>query len=176
MLVANKLFFCGLPILWLPSMFLWVNLKKPQKTNLFATNLSYRLPIFKIISCMTNITTAVMLITFSMPRTTFFESKHFWSSVFSKIRRLCGPVTFVNDDIMASQWKKLQAKWPLRSSWFVLLVMRWNIREENPKRSVIVQKISNHAARWIKHTDERDQQFFFFFFFFYFFDFGIFLY
>ena len=45
---------------------------KPQNTNLFATNLSYRVPIFKIISGMTNVTTAVMLNVFSLSRTMFF--------------------------------------------------------------------------------------------------------
>ena len=51
---------------------------KPQKNNLFATNLSYRLPIFKIISGMTNIITAVMLIVFSLSRTMFFMSIKKW--------------------------------------------------------------------------------------------------
>ena len=46
---------------------------KPQKTNLFATNLSYRLPIFKIISDMTNIIFAVMLNVFSVSRIMFFD-------------------------------------------------------------------------------------------------------
>ena len=37
-------------------------------TNLFATNMNCRLPILKIISGMTNLITAVMLIAISMPR------------------------------------------------------------------------------------------------------------
>ena len=95
---------------------------------------------------MTNIITAVVLNVLSHLRTMFFVSKRFWTPVFSKSRRLCKPVTFANDDIMASQCKKLWAKWPLRSSWFILLVIRWNIRKENPKRSVIVQNVSKRAA------------------------------
>ena len=78
---------------------------KPQKNNLFATNMSYRLPTLKIISGVTNIITAVVLNLFSYLRTMFFVSKHFWASVFSKSRRLCSAVTYVNDDIMASQAK-----------------------------------------------------------------------
>ena len=50
---------------------------KPQKTNLFAPSMSYRLPTFKIISYMTNIITAVVLNVFSYLRTTFFVLKQF---------------------------------------------------------------------------------------------------
>ena len=60
--------------------------------------------------------------------------KQFSTSVFSKILPLCRPITFVNDDIMAWQWKKLRVIWPLRSSWFTLLVRKWNICEEKQKR------------------------------------------
>ena len=68
MLVANKYVFYGLPILKTNV----INIMgKPSKTNLFATNMSYRLPKLKIISGMTNIITAVMVNVFSMPRTMF---------------------------------------------------------------------------------------------------------
>ena len=65
MLVANKLVLEGLPIL---KMNVINVMGKPSKTNLFATNMSYRLPKLKIISGMTNIITAVMLNVFSLPR------------------------------------------------------------------------------------------------------------
>ena len=54
---------------------------------------------------MTNIITAVILNVFSMPRTMFYV-------VIKKTGfegRLCRPITFVNDGIMAYQWKKLYA-------------------------------------------------------------------
>ena len=76
--------------------------------------MSCRLPIFKKISRMTNIITAVTINHFLMPRYMFFE-----------IRKIC--------DIMAPQWKKLQATWPLRSSWYILLVTRWIICREKSK-------------------------------------------
>ena len=69
MLVANKLVLEGLPIL---KMNVINVMGKPSKTNLFATNMSYRLPKLKIISGMTNIITAVILNVFSMPRTMFY--------------------------------------------------------------------------------------------------------
>ena len=59
---------------------------------------------------MTKIITAVMMKDFSMPRTMFhmfLEKKHFGSLFFSTF------ITFANDDIMALQWMKLQAKLPL---------------------------------------------------------------
>ena len=84
---------------------------KHKKNNLFAINMSYRLPILKNIYIQrlikTNIITAVMSIIISIPKNMFIVSKQFESHVFSKIRRLCGPVTFANDDIMAWQWKML---------------------------------------------------------------------
>ena len=46
---------------------------EPNKTNCFATNMSYRLPIFQAMSGITNIITAVMLNVFSMPRIMFFQ-------------------------------------------------------------------------------------------------------
>ena len=64
MLVANKLVFYGMNVI--------IIMGKPTKTNLFATNMSYRLPKLKIISGMTNIITAVMVKVFSMPRTMFY--------------------------------------------------------------------------------------------------------
>ena len=54
---------------------------------------------------MTNIITAVMLNVFSLPRTMFYVVIK--KRVFEG--RLCRPITFVNDDIMASKWKKLYA-------------------------------------------------------------------
>ena len=120
MLVANKLIFYGLPILKTNVIHV---MGKPSKTNLFATNMSYRLPKLKIISWMTNIITAVMLIVFSMPRTMFYVVIKKW--VFEG--QLCRLITFGNDNIMAYQWKKLYAIWPLRSSWYAQLVMKCNI-------------------------------------------------
>ena len=46
--------------------------------------------------------------------------------------RLCRPITFGNDGIMAYQWKKLYAMRPLRSSWYAHLVMKYNIRGARP--------------------------------------------
>ena len=69
MLVANKLVFYGLPITVITFIF---KMGKPSKTNLFATNMSYRLSKLKIISGLTNIITAVMLNVFSMSRTMFY--------------------------------------------------------------------------------------------------------
>ena len=67
---------------------------KPSKTNLFATNMSYRLPKLKIISGMTNIITAIMLNVFSLPRIMFYVVI---KNGFLKV-----------DGIMAYHWKKLQ--------------------------------------------------------------------
>ena len=75
---------------------------------------------------MTNIITAVMLNVFSMPRTMFYVVIK--KRVFEG--RLCRPITFGNDDIMAYQWKKLYAMRPLRSTWYAQLVMKCNIRGE----------------------------------------------
>ena len=69
MLEANKLVFDGLPITLITFIF---KMGKPLKTNLFANNMSYRLPQLKLISSMTNIITAVMMNVFSVPRTMFY--------------------------------------------------------------------------------------------------------
>ena len=94
MLLANKFVFNGLPIL---KMNVINVMGKPSKTNLFASNMSYRLPKLKMICTMTDIITAVMLNVFFVPRTMFY--------VVIKKRcfkgRLCRPITFANDDIMA---------------------------------------------------------------------------
>ena len=82
--------------------------------------MSYRLPKLKIISGMTNIITAVILNVFSMPRTMFYVVIK--KRVFEG--RLCRPTTFGNDDIMAYQWKKLQAIRPLRSLLYAQIVMK----------------------------------------------------
>ena len=76
---------------------------KPLKTNLFATNMSYRLPKLLIISGMTNIITEIMLNVFSMLRIMFYVGIK--KRVFEG--RLCRPITFGNDGIMSYQWKKL---------------------------------------------------------------------
>ena len=52
---------------------------------------------------MTNTITAVMLDVFSLPRTMFYVVIK--QRVFEG--RLCRPITFGNDGIMAYQWKKL---------------------------------------------------------------------
>ena len=90
--------------------------------------MSYRLPKLKIISEMTNIITAIILNVFSMPRIMFYVviKKRVFES------RLCRPITFGNDVIMAYQWKKLYTMRPLRSSWYAQLVMKWNIRGARP--------------------------------------------
>ena len=77
---------------------------------------------------MTNIITAVILNVFFMPRTMFYVviKKRVYES------RLCRPITFGNDVIMAYQWKKLYAMRPLRSSWYTELVMKCNIRGARP--------------------------------------------
>ena len=77
---------------------------------------------------MTNIITAVILNVFSMPRTMFYVVIK--KRVFEG--RLCRPITFGNDGIMAYQWKKLYAMRPLRSSWYAELVMKCNIRGARP--------------------------------------------
>ena len=85
-------------------MFLWVNLKKPQKTNLFATNMSYRLPTFKITSGVTNMHHYCGRVEcIFLPQNNVLCVQAFLGLRFSKSRRLCRPVTFVNDDIMSSQ-------------------------------------------------------------------------
>ena len=89
---------------------LWVNRQKQhlcQEPEL----LSYRLPKINIIIDMTDIRTSVMLNIVSMPRTMFYVPIGEWVSE----GRLCGPITFANDDIMAYQWKKLRSMRPLRS-------------------------------------------------------------
>ena len=69
---------------------------------------------------MTNIITAVMLNVFVLPRTMFYVVIK--NRVFEG--RLCRPITFGDDDIMAFQWKKLYAMRPLQSSWYAQLVMK----------------------------------------------------
>ena len=64
-----------------------------------------------------------MLNVFSLPRTMFYVVIK--KRVFEG--RLCRPITFGNDGIMAYQWKKLYAMRPLRSSWYAQLVMKCNI-------------------------------------------------
>ena len=102
---------------------------KPSKTNLFATNMSYRISKLKTISGMTNIITTVMLNVFSMSRTMFYVVIKKWDFE----GRLYRPITFGNDDIMAYQWKKLYAMQPLRSSWYTQLVMKRNICGARPQ-------------------------------------------
>ena len=72
---------------------------KRSKTNIFAKNVSYRLPTLKTINSMTNIITAVMSNVFSMPTTIFFLSINYCFFFNS----LCRPITFANDNIIPSQ-------------------------------------------------------------------------
>ena len=52
---------------------------------------------------MNNIASVVMKNVISMPKIMFFTSKYCESSDFSKMSRLCRPITFDNDDIMTYQ-------------------------------------------------------------------------
>ena len=80
---------------------------------------------------MTNIITAVMLNVFSLPRTMFYVVIK--KRVFEG--RLCRPITFGNDVIMAYQWKKLYSIRPLRSSLYTQLVMKETIKYSWSKTS-----------------------------------------
>ena len=50
---------------------------KPIKNNLFAYTMSYRIPILKIISGITNIIIEILLNVISMPRNMFFVTRHY---------------------------------------------------------------------------------------------------